>query len=77
MSGNITGSVQVKKGYYYAVLNLIGPNGKPKQRWIATGLTEKGNKRKAVQRMKEIIAELCFSSTRRWLPSNGSKAVTG
>ena len=59
MSGNhITGSVQVKKGHYYAVLNLIGPNGKPQQRWIATGLTEKGNKRKAVQRMKEIIAEL-------------------
>lgn len=59
MSGkHITGSVQVKKGHYYAVLNLIGPNGKPQQRWIATGLTEKGNKRKAVQRMKEIIAEL-------------------
>ena len=59
MSGNhITGSVQVKKGHYYAVLNLIGPNGKPQQRWITTGLTEKGNKRKAVQRMKEIIAEL-------------------
>lgn len=58
MSGNITGSVQVKKGYYYAVVNLIGPNGKRQQRWIATGLPEKGNKRKAVQRMKEIIAEL-------------------
>ena len=58
MSGNITGSLQVKNGFYYAVINLKGPNGKRKQRWIATGFPEKGNKRRATQRMKEIIAEM-------------------
>ena len=58
MSGNITGSLQVKKGYYYAVVNLIGPDGKRRQRWISTGYPEKGNKRNATQRLREIINEL-------------------
>lgn len=58
MSGNITGSLQVKKGYYYAVVNLIGRDGKRRQRWISTGFPEKGNKRNAAQRLREIIAEL-------------------
>ena len=58
MSDNITGSLQVKKGFYYAVINLTGPDGKRKQRWISTGYPEKGNKRRAAQRMREIIEEL-------------------
>lgn len=32
-------------------------NGKRKQRWIATGLTVKGNKRKAKQLLREKLAE--------------------
>ena len=31
MSGNITGSLQAKKGFYYAVVNLVGPDGSRKQ----------------------------------------------
>ena len=58
MSGNITGSLQTKKGYYYAVVNLIAPDGGRKQRWIATGFPEKGNKRRATQKMREIIEDL-------------------
>lgn len=58
MSGNITGSLQAKKGFYYAVVNLIGPDGSRKQRWIATGFPEKGNKRKATQKMHEILEDL-------------------
>lgn len=42
----MTGSLQVKNGKYYMVLNST-ENGKRKQKWISTGLTEKGNKRKA------------------------------
>ena len=58
MTGMITGSLQVKKGYYYAVINLIGEDGKRKQRWISTGLPEKGNKRNAAQKLHEIIVDL-------------------
>ncbi len=58
MSGNITGSLQAKKGFYYAVVNLIGPDGSRKQRWIATGYPEKGNKRRATQKMREILEKL-------------------
>lgn len=42
----MTGSLQVKNGKYYMVLNST-ENGKRKQKWISTGLPEKGNKRKA------------------------------
>ena len=42
----MTGSLQVKNGKYYMVLNST-ENGKRKQKWIYTGLSAKGNKRKA------------------------------
>ena len=41
----MTGSLQTKNEKFYIVLNEM-VNGKRKQRWIATGLTVKGNKRK-------------------------------
>ena len=43
----VAGHLQVKKGYYYAVLTYTTVDGKRKQPWISTGLTEKGNKKKA------------------------------
>ena len=43
----ITGSLQKKKGLYYAVLNLYDDYGKRKPKWIPTGYTIKGNKKKA------------------------------
>ena len=53
----MTGSLQIQKGKYYAVLNIYDENDKRKQKWINTGLPEKGNKRAAQQRLKAIIAE--------------------
>lgn len=41
------GHLQIKKGYYYVVLNYTGHDGKRKQAWFATGLPEKGNKKRA------------------------------
>lgn len=49
----VSGSVQQKNGKYYAVLNLKDENGKRKQKWISTGLTIRGNKKKAEQFLKE------------------------
>lgn len=51
------GSLQVKNGKFYAVLSTKDENGKYKKVWIATGLTEKGNKRKAEEKLNEIISE--------------------
>ena len=42
-----TGSVQEKNGRFYFVINLYDANGKRKIKWISTGLTVRGNKRKA------------------------------
>lgn len=52
----MTGSLTVKNGKYYAVLNVY-ENGKRKKKWICTELPEKGNKRKAEQFLREKIAE--------------------
>lgn len=53
----ITGSLQIKNGKYYAVINLKDVNGKRKPKWIATGLDIKGNKRKAEQILRDKIQE--------------------
>ena len=52
-----TGSVQLKNGKWYAVLNLYDENGKRKPKWISTGLPERGNKKKAEKFLREKIDE--------------------
>ena len=47
----MTGSLQIKKGYYYAVLNIADKEGRVHQKWIASGLPIKNNKRRAAQRI--------------------------
>ncbi len=54
---NITASLQIKNNIYQVVLNYKDINGKRKQKWVSTGLSEKGNnKRLANQKMQEILA---------------------
>jgi hypothetical protein len=53
----ITGSVQLKNGNWYAVLNLYDEAGKRKPKWIPTGLEERGNKRKAEALKQQYITE--------------------
>jgi integrase len=50
----MTGSLQEKNGKYFIVLNGK-KDGKRKQKWIATGLDIKGNKRKATELLNETI----------------------
>lgn len=50
----MTGSLQTKNGKFYMVINLY-ENGKRKAKWISTGLTEKGNKRRAEQMLQKTL----------------------
>ena len=50
----MTGSLQIKNGKFYMVLN-IQENGKRKIKWISTGLAVKGNKRKAEQMLRKTL----------------------
>lgn len=43
----VAGHLREKNGYYYAVLNYTDSLGKRKTKWISTGLTVKGNKKRA------------------------------
>lgn len=52
----MTGSLTVKNGKYYAVLNVY-ENGKRKKKWICTDLPEKGNRRKAEKFLREKLNE--------------------
>lgn len=53
----MTGSLQIKNGKYYAVINLIDANGKRKQKWISTGLEVKGNKKNADQFLRDRLKD--------------------
>ena len=54
----VKGSVQEKGGYLHTVISYTDNDGKRKQKWQSTGLTAKGNKRKAQELLKERIDEL-------------------
>lgn len=81
----MTGSLQVKNGKFYMVLNIY-ENGKRKTKWIATKLSEKGNKRKAEQMLRETLqtyepqkpsAEALFADcVRQWLSTIVRKVDT-
>ncbi len=51
-----TGSLQIKNGTYYAVINTY-PDGKRKQKWINLGFNEKGNKKRAEQALRDQISK--------------------
>ena len=53
----MTGSLQIKNGKFYMVLNATDINGKRKPKWIATGYTAKGNKKRAEQMLRETLRE--------------------
>jgi len=64
----VSGHLQAKKGYYYAVLSYYDSKNKRHVKYISTGLPEKGNKRKAEAELVKIrnafeppaeIGELC------------------
>ena len=40
----VAGHLQIKKDYYYMVLNLKGEDGKRKTRWLSTGIRVGGKK---------------------------------
>ena len=50
----VSGHLEVKKGYYYIVLNYVDENGKRHRPWFPTGLPEKGNKRKAEAMLSKV-----------------------
>lgn len=54
----MTGSLQIKNDKFYAVLNLKDPKTNQRRpKWISTGYSVKGNKRKAEIKLREIIDE--------------------
>jgi hypothetical protein len=50
----VAGHLQEKKGNFYIVLNYKGEYGKRKNKWIATGLPVKENKKKAESLLMEV-----------------------
>lgn len=53
----VSGHLQIKKGHYYVVRSYYDNKGKRHVKYIATGLPEKGNKRKA----EAELAKICSS----------------
>ena len=57
----VAGHLQIKNEKYYMVLELRNEQGERKTKWIGTGLTAKGNKRRAEAMLEETRARY-FSS---------------
>jgi len=53
----LTGSLQIKNDMFYAVINSKDIQGKRKQKWIALNMEARGNKRKAQDKLNEILLE--------------------
>jgi len=51
----MTGTLKVKRGYYYAVINYKDNYGKYKQKWFNTGLKERGNKKEAQKILEDKL----------------------
>ena len=51
----MTGSLQEKRGKFYAVLNFRDEDGKRKQKWFPLDLPIKGNKRKAEAMLRDLL----------------------
>ena len=52
------GSLQSKHGTWYVVVSYKDEFGKPKTKWISTGLRVQNNKTKAKEEMKTILKNL-------------------
>lgn len=50
----VSGSLTIKKGYYYVVLTWVDEKEERHRKWIATGLPQKGNKRKAMEELTRL-----------------------
>ena len=53
----MTGSLQIKRDKYYAVLNFRDDTGKRVAKWIPLDLDVKGNKKKVEVLLREMIME--------------------
>ncbi len=53
----VSGHLQIKKGYYYVVLNYHDDTGKRHTKYFSTGLPQKGNKRRAEAALTKIRSE--------------------
>ena len=66
----VSGTLALKNGYYYAVLSYQDAAGKRHQKWVSTGLPQKGNKRRAEQELIRIRSEFEIPPTAGELNSN-------
>lgn len=51
----MTGRLKVKNGLFYAIINYKDNLGRYKQKWIPTGLSERGNKKEAQSFLQEQL----------------------
>ena len=58
----VAGHLQEKKGYFYIVLNYKDHEGKRKTKWLPTGLTAKGNKKRAEVLLNKARKEFVIES---------------
>ena len=66
----IKGSLQVNHGMFFVVISYKDEYGKPKTKWIKTGLKAENNKTRAKQEMKRILKEYEENESSLLAPKN-------
>ena len=74
----MTGCIKLKNGYYYAIINYKDKYGTYKQKWFATGLKERGNKKLAkefLETQMNNFKEDDFTENKTIEEKNASKRI--
>ena len=71
----MTGRLVTKNGRYYVVISYQDSNGRNKQKWKATGLPVKNNKRIAEELMRDIVANFDPQVEELVKKSNGAHKI--
>ncbi len=65
----MTGKIKIRNGIYYAVINYKDNYGNYKQKWISTGLKERGNKKEAQRFLNEQLENFSLEKPFESIPT--------
>lgn len=69
----MTGNLSVRNGIWYAILYYKNPEGQYKQKWISTGLKERGNKKEAQKILNNLFSKYSYLENAELFDSNQSQ----
>ena len=64
----MTGKLSIKNGVWHVVLYYKNHEGQHRQKWLTTGLKERGNKKAALNILNEKLIEYAYLENENYQP---------